>query len=201
MALSSRERYISLAALAVGSIFALDRLGLSPYIEKRKALAEQIEQRQHEMDAANQLLQREQRLRHILTGMGQTLRSDASSVEGQLLHLLHQWQEESGVAGASFQRVFTLEEHGFTHLRFQVSATGSMAAVAMLIYRVETAPIPLRVDDVHLLPKTGNGDELQMQISVSALGRKRNTIPPERGVTAGLPVTGTVAETQLGGRP
>jgi hypothetical protein len=190
MALSSRERYITLAALAVGSIFALDRLGFSPYLERRKALAERIEQRRHEMDGAKQLLQREQRLRQILTGMGQTLRSDASSVESQLLHLLHQWQEESGVGGASFQRVYTVEEHGFTHLRFQVSATGSMPAVAMLIYRVETAPIPLRVDDVHLLPKSGSGDELQMQLSVSALGKKRTTNVPERGgVTAGVAVT------------
>jgi len=197
MALSSRERYITLAALAVGSIFALDRLGFSPYLDKRKELAERIEQRRHDMDGAKQLLQREQRLRQILTGMGQTLRADASSVEGQLLHLLHQWQEESGVREASFQRVFTVEEHGFTHLRFQVSATGSMGAVAMLVYRVETAPIPLRVDDVHVLPKSGNGNELQIQLAVSALGRKKTTTPlPERGVTAGVAVTA-----QIGARP
>ena len=196
MALSRRERTITVAALAVGSILALDRLGLSPYLERRQALADQIAQRTQDMNDARQLLQREQRLRQILTGMGQTLRLEASAVEGQLLHLLHQWQEESGVGGASFQRVYTVEEHGFTHLRFQISATGSIGAVAMLVYRVETAPIPLRVDDVHLLPKRENGEELQIQLSVSALGRKKTVNLPERNVTAGVAVTAG-----LGGAP
>jgi hypothetical protein len=201
MALSSRERYITVAALAVGSIFALDRLGLSPYLEKRKSLADQIEARRHDLEGAKQLLLREQRLRQILAGMGQTLRSDASSVEGALLHLLHQWQVESGVREASFQRVYTVEEHGFTHLRFQVSATGTMGAVAMLVYRVETASIPLRVDDVHLLPKSGNGDELQIQLSVSALGRKKTINVPERSVTAGVAVTAGLDGAGFGARP
>jgi len=192
MALSSRERYISVAVLALGSLFALDRLGLTPYLERRQALAEQLDLRTQEMNDAQQLLLREQRLRGILSGMGQTLRSDASTVESDLLHLVHQWQEESGVGGASFQRVYTVEEHGFTHLRFQISATGSIAAVAMLIYRVETAPIPLRVDDFHLVPKRDNGEELQVQLSISSLGRKKRVDLPERSVPARVAVTASI---------
>jgi len=192
MALSSRERYISVAVLALGSLFALDRLGLTPYLERRQALAEQLDLRTQEMNDAQQLLLREQRLRGILSGMGQTLRSDASTVESDLLHLVHQWQQESGVGGASFQRVYTVEEHGFTHLRFQISATGSIAAVAMLIYRVETAPIPLRVDDFHLVPKRDNGEELQVQLSISSLGRKKRVDLPERSVPARVAVTASI---------
>jgi hypothetical protein len=192
MALSSRERYISVAVLSLGSLFALDRLGLTPYLERRQALAEQLDLRTQEMNDAQQLLLREQRLRGILSGMGQTLRSDASTVESELLHLVHQWQQESGVGGASFQRVYTVEEHGFTHLRFQISATGSIAAVAMLIYRVETAPIPLRVDDFHLVPKRDNGEELQVQLSISSLGRKKRVDLPERNVPARVAVTASI---------
>jgi hypothetical protein len=186
MALSSRERSISVAVLIVGSVFALDWLGISPYLEHRQALSDQIETRDHDLAEAKLVLQREQHLRQLLAKMGGTLRSDASEVEGRLLHLLHEWQEQSGVKGASFQRVQTLEEHGFTHLRFQVAATGSLVSVALLIYRVETAPIPLRVDDLHVLPKKEGGDELQVQISVSTLGRKNGSNPLERSVTAGM---------------
>jgi hypothetical protein len=61
-----------------------------------------------------------------------------------------------------------------------------MPAIAMLVYRVETAPIPLRVDDLHVTPKREGGDELQVQLTVSTLGRKPNAGPQERGASRGV---------------
>jgi hypothetical protein len=171
MAMSSRERYISIAVLVAASAFAIDRLFLSPYLERRKALAEEMTNRDRTLGDAQQMLQRERQLRQIMRGMGGSLRADASAVEGQLLHLLHEWQQQAGVGGASFQRVHALEAHGFTHLKYNISAAGSMPAIAMLVYRVETAPIPLRVDDIHVTPKRETGDELQVQLVISTLGR------------------------------
>jgi hypothetical protein len=171
MAMSSRERYISVAVLVAASAFAIDRLFLTPYLERRKALTEEIANRDRSLGEAQQVLGRERQLRLIIRGMGGSLRADASAVEGQLLHLLHEWEQQAGVGGASFQRVHALEAHGFTHLKFNISATGSMPAIAMLVYRVETAPIPLRVDDLHVAPKRDAGDELQVQLVISTLGR------------------------------
>jgi hypothetical protein len=196
MALSSRERYISVAVLLASGIFAMDRLGFSPYLERRRALVEDMETRNKQMTDAQQLLQRERELRQLLTGMGGSLKADASAVEGQLLHLLHEWQQQAGVGGASFQRVLALEAHGFTHLKFHISAAGPMPAIAMLVYRVETAPIPLRVDDLHVTPKREGGDELQVQLTVSTLGRKPNAGPQERGASRGVALLDSA-----GGRP
>ena len=192
MAMSTRERYISIAVLVAASAFAIDRLLLTPYLERRKALAEEIANHDRSLEDAQQVLQRERQLRLIIRAMGGSLRADASAVEGQLLHLLHEWQQQAGVGGASFQRVHALEAHGFTHLKFQISAAGSMPAVAMLVYRIETAPIPLRVDDLHVTPKREGGEELQVQLVVSTLGRT-SAAPPEREPPPGvalLPSTG-----------
>jgi hypothetical protein len=185
MAMTSRERYISLAVLVAAGLFVVDRLILSPYLERRRTLADEMTQRDQSLNEAQQVLGRERQLRLIIKGMGASLRSDSSTVEGQLLHLLYDWQQQAGVAGASFQRVHAIEAHGFTHLKYQISAGGSMPAIAMLVYRVETAPIPLRVDDLHVTPKKEGGDDLQVQLVISTLGRTGLT-PVDRTPTPGV---------------
>jgi len=188
MALTSRERYITIAVLVAAGIFALDRLALSPYVARRAELTEQLAIKSQNVADAQALLGREQRLRSILTGMGPTLRSDASTIEGELLHLLQGWQQKAGLGNASFQRVQAMNERGFMHLRFHVAAVGSLPSVAMLLYEVERSPIPLRVDDVQVTPKRESGDELQVQITVSTLGRQTDgSAPPAvRGGTRGV---------------
>jgi hypothetical protein len=185
MAMSSRERYISFAVLVAAGLFAVDRLMLSPYLERRRTLADEMTQRDQSLNEAQQVLGRERQLRQIIKGMGASLRSDSSTVEGQLLHLLYEWQQQAGVGGASFQRIHAIEAHGFTHLKFQISAGGSMPAIAMLVYRVETAPIPLRVDDLHVTPRKEGGDDLQVQLTLSTLGRT-SVAPIERMPTPGV---------------
>jgi hypothetical protein len=64
-----------------------------------------------------------------------------------------------------------------------------MPAIAALVYRVETAPIPLHVDQLQVMLSGGNGDELQVQFTVSALcrtlpGGGRPETPQRRGGVA-----------------
>lgn len=172
MAMSNRERYLSIAVLLAGGAFVVDAVALGPYLAHRTALLEQHQARQKDLAAARQTVGRERQLRRMLAGMGQFVAADSSGAEGQFLQLLHGWEKEAGVGKASFQRLRAAELEGFTHLTFHVTATGSMPAVSALIYRVETAPIPLRVDDVRIAPRKEGGDELQVQLIVSALCRK-----------------------------
>ena len=180
MALSQRERYLSVAFLFAGAAFTLDAVALRPYLDHRKALIEKHQARTQALAEARNTIGKERQLRRMLAGMGQFVAADVSAAEGQFLHLLHGWEKEAGVGKASFQRVRANELNGFTHLTFHVTATGRMPAVAMLLYRVETAPIPLRVEDVQLSPKKEGGEELQVQIVVSTLCRKGEAPkPPE----------------------
>ena len=55
-------------------------------------------------------------------------------------------------------------------------------AVAALIYRVETAPFPLRIDDAELQPRTdGGGNDLQLHLTLSTLCRAARPQPGEDG--------------------
>jgi Type II secretion system (T2SS), protein M subtype b len=185
MAFSPRERQLSLAVLLVGAVFLCDRIAVSPYLERRMALIEDRERKTRELTDVRQVLGEERRLRHLLIGMSGSVRADVSTAEGQFLSLIHDWERQAGIGKASFQRTRAAERYGFTHLTFQVSASGPLPAVATLIYLVETAPIPLRVDELVLTPGR-DGGELHVQFSVSTLCRQVGPTAPQRAVSSGV---------------
>jgi hypothetical protein len=120
------------------------------------------------------VLRDERRLAKEMAGMQAFFRLDASAAEGRLLRLLQESEQASGVSGASFQRVGFVDEHGFTRLSYQAVVLGKMTAVAGFLYQLETASLPLRVDEVQVGPKQENGDELQVHLTVSTLCRARS---------------------------
>jgi hypothetical protein len=197
MTLSKRERQISVVVLVAAALLVLDQLALSPYLDRRRALMDEASARADELTDVTRVMKREQQLRRILVEMGTAMagraggqQADPSQAEGRFLMLLDEWEKQAGVARASFQRLRSVEAYGFTRLTFQVSATGRMPAIAGLIYRVETAPIPLHVDQLQIMLSGGSGEELQVQFTVSALcrtspgGGGRPDAPQRRGGVA-----------------
>ena len=204
MTLSKRERQISVVVLVAAALLVLDQLALTPYLDRRRALVDEASSRADELADVTRLMKKEQRLRRLLVDMGAAMaggtsgqQPDPSQAEGRFLTLLDEWEKQAGVAKASFQRLRSVEAYGFTRLTFQVSATGRMPAIAGLVYRVETAPIPLHVDQMQVMLSGPTGDELQVQFTVSALcrtspggGGGRPEAPPRRGGVALLDAGG-----------
>jgi hypothetical protein len=75
----------------------------------------------------------------------------------------------------------TIEEHGLIHLTYHVAAEGNTAAVAMLLYRIETAAIPIRIDDLQVTVKGEGGDNLQVHLNISSLCKSPNSPGPNPG--------------------
>src|SRR5438105_2671982 len=114
MSLSNRERYILTGLMLAALVFALDRLVLAPYLEWRDGLAAQAAANQRSLNEGHDMLAREQSLRRLLASMGGSIATNASAAEGQLLQLLHDREQEAGVNNASFSRVRTAEQHGYS---------------------------------------------------------------------------------------
>ena len=124
---SNREQYVwTLVALAVCA-FILDRLVVGPYIEHRASLVTRRDEAAHDLAEGHRILDQEKRLRRTLEHMGDSIKLTPSEVEGQLLHRVQDWKQQAGVASASFQRVRSIDERGFTHMTFQVSGGGPNA--------------------------------------------------------------------------
>ena len=109
--------------------------------------------------------------------MHRQVATDSASAENQLLHLLHQWETDAGVHNASFQRMQTRPEGGFDLLTYRITAEGSMPAMGELIYKIESAPVMLRVDEMHLTPRRENDEIIQLQASLSTVCKLNGTRP------------------------
>src|ERR1700722_1494197 len=114
------------------------------YLESRAELVDDLNYRLHDLDEAHATLQREVELKQFMAGPSAPTTADPSEIETRLMHLVGDWEQKTGVANPAFERVAIVEEHGFTRLIFQISASGNMGSVAGLLYRVESSPIPLR---------------------------------------------------------
>jgi Tfp pilus assembly protein PilO len=178
MTISKRERLLTIALLAACGAFVVDRVAISPYLSRRNELVLNRESMQTNLAEAHQTLRDERRLKKELAGIERFFKLDPSDAEGRLLALLQQSDQMSGVSGASFQRVGIVEEHGFTRLTFQATVIGKMSSVAAFLYRIETASMPIRVDDVLVAPKLESGDDLQVHFSVSTLCRGKENPRP-----------------------
>ena len=144
---------------------------LSFYFDQRDSLIAQRQAKFRDLKEATSILQRENELRQLTARMGTSVTSDSSAAEGQLLHLVHDWEQRTGTKNASFQRVGIGKEHGFVLLTFEVSAAGNMPAIAAFLYQIETASIPLRIESVQMHPKNDGNDEVQIHLQISTLCR------------------------------
>jgi len=160
MTSSKRKSLLMTGALAAFALLILDRLVLSSYLDWRDGMVQQREAKLQAVKDARSILDREKRLHELLAGLGASITWDSSAAEGQLLHVMHLWEQSSGVTNASFQRLRTDERQGFTQLSFQITAVGTMGSVATLLYRIETSPIPLRVEEVEVRPRLEGGDNV-----------------------------------------
>lgn len=169
MALSPRERSISIAVGVAALILAADTLALQPYLDQRASLVQQRNVARYALGQGTDMLDQQQRLEKRLAGMSASLGADASTAESRLLHLVHNWEQQAGMTNAAFGRVRSVEQRGLTRLTFEISATGPMAGVAMLIHRAQTAPIPLRIEDLRVSSNTDFGQDLRVDMDLSTL--------------------------------
>lgn len=183
MTVSKREKYFTIVLLGACAVFVLDRLAIGPYLDRRDALVLQRQLMQKNIDEAHKVLLDERRLKKELAGMEGFFKLDPSDAEGRLLGMLQESDQSSGVNAASFQRVGIVEEHGFTRLTYQATAVGKMPSIAAFLYRIETAAMPVRVDDVQISPKDDKGEDRQVHFSVSTLCRGKEA-PRPRGEPA-----------------
>jgi hypothetical protein len=167
MSVPQNRRYLYTLLLAAVGIFLLDRLVVEPFQDAREEMIAQRDAKRNAVRDARAVLLREKKLRQLVNDMSASLNADPSTVEGRLLHQMHDWEQQAGVSSASFQRSHGEEEHGFAQLTFEVSANGDVAAIGNLLYLMETSDIPLRIDSAEIHIKHDGDNELQVSLNIS----------------------------------
>jgi hypothetical protein len=162
-------------ALGVGiavSLWLLDTVLLSPYLSGRDLLVTQRDTAAQKLKDADVLFARRQRLQSIWNDMQKGgLKSDPSAADQQAQHAVLDWFDRSGVYLAALKSDPHVAQEGkFQVIKYHIQGEGRMRQIGQLLWAMETATIPVRVDDLSIKPRGREGtDELTVELGISTL--------------------------------
>jgi type II secretory pathway component PulM len=187
--LSQRERVIAIGFGAVAVLAVLYWVLLSPMLDWSDTITKDTE-------AARDVQSKDAKLSHKLVQLNKIyddmkkngLKPDVAEAQSQLSHAVNEWAAQSGVnVSSTHSDTPTLvdQRSGFMQVNFQFTCTGTTSGVAKLLYQIESAKIPIRVDNLRIGSKKDGADDLEIQLNLSTL-----TMPstPNRPVAFASPL-------------
>ncbi len=182
MVLSKRERYALIAALGVLGLLVLDRLALSPLLDERAALQAKHDRLAIELAGASSLLQARDQLAPRWQEMVKTgMKNEPAEAEGQMLHVLRDAAEESGVTLSLLKPDRLSEKPRLSEISFQASGSGNLRGVVRLLWRLQTASVPVKVTELQIASRKPGSDDLTFQMRVSTVYAKPEAAETARG--------------------
>ncbi len=169
MTAKRRETLLKIGVGTVVALFLLDRMVISPAFAGWKAQSERLTALRLKVQNGRQLTEREKSLRARWDEMQRAnLAQDRSSAENDVYKSLSRWTAESRVSFTSLNPNW--REHndeGFTTFECRATAVGEQAALARLIYEIETDPLPARIEECELTARDAQGKQLALTLRFS----------------------------------
>lgn len=180
MALTQREKKIVvLTGVVLGSL-GIYQYVLTPYVDARAEVGKEMTKVQADVSAGRKTLRKQAESEKQWSDMvNGGLKADPYEAEQQMLYDVGDWAREAGLAvqNRAPERVARSDRTQIVRLR--LTGTGSTAAVAKLLHKVEMSPVPLKVEEMNLnAPKEGQ-DSLTVNLTVSTIWVRPEGAAPE----------------------
>jgi len=170
MAMSTRERLIAIGTGLAALVFVGDRYALSPYMKAREEVETDLRTTSNKLTEANRRLARAERLDRDWKAMeAGGLKHDMSAAELQILEAVGDYAKDAGVNITSRTPQSEARVDRTQIVRLRASGKGTTGSVAKLLWRVETASIPLKVDELTLAANKPGTDDLTVTLVVSTI--------------------------------
>lgn len=170
MVVSRREKIIGGVVLAVLGLLALDTYAISPYVVEHDRVVDAMDTAGRKLGKAQKLLKnRKQVAADWRIALESGLKTDPSAAENQALHAISDYAQANRISLESLKPDRAARVGDFQQIRIQATGAGSTAAIANLLYRVESAKIPLRVTDLRLNSRKDGTDDLSFALNVSTI--------------------------------
>ena len=170
MALTHRERMIAGVTGAAVALFALNRYAIDPHLEARRKVSARRDALVAQNDDAARTLQKQKRLQREWRQMeAGGLKADAGNAEQQLYEAVRDFARDAGVSVATSDPQRIPQKDRIQIVRLRVTGTGSTAALSKLLWKVETSPLPLKVDELSLASQPQGTDNLNVTLAVSTI--------------------------------
>jgi hypothetical protein len=168
--LNERERKIAIVTAAVLVLLLLYYIAYQPYSAARAEVLSNISDTQDKLDHASNVFSRERRLAKVWAELqAGGLNVDPARADHQTLAALDDWAKATGFTLVTYKPDRTSQEGTFDVVSVSASGTGSMPTVARMLAAIETAGIPIRINDLTITPQKEGTDDLQVRFGLSAL--------------------------------
>ena len=170
MVLSPRERSIALATLVVAVLLVADRFVATPALARFDEIKRQKAALAMEVQAMEDLLARRDAMQlRWRTMLDAGLAADPSAAESSVFHALEKWSSESGVRLPSVTPQRSTTDKGLQEIAFTVAGKGDVQAVGQLLWLIEQAAMPVKINSLQLGSTNASGQELSLTLKLSVL--------------------------------
>jgi hypothetical protein len=171
MKIDNRQRLLGVVAFAIVGLFVLDRVILTPMLDRWKTRSEQLTQLRKSIEQGRMLLEREKVTRDRWNEIRKaSLPVNASQAEKEMLGAFERWSADSQVSISSIRPQW---KRGVTEdyslLECRVDAAGSLPVVAKFLYNIESSPMAVRLESVELTGRDNNGEQIALGLLISGV--------------------------------
>lgn len=171
MSADNRQRTLLILAGAVIALLLGDRMVYQPLTKGWKARSERIAELEKSIQKGEALAKRgaalERRWREMQTN---TLPSEVSAAESQVLRGFERWSDGVGITISSLQPQWKRgDDENYMTLEYRADAAGTTEALAKFLYNLEKDPMGLRVESMQLLSRDERGQNISLGLVVSGL--------------------------------
>jgi Tfp pilus assembly protein PilO len=182
MVLSKRERMILIVAIVAVVMLIGDKFIVGPISERREELKARKLELQAELQNAQLLFTRQKLMeRKWKMLLSDGLRNDAEA-ESKIARALDEWSKQSMLTLSSVKPERIASDKGLKEVTFVVAGTGTLEAISRFLWQIETESLPIKVMDMQLgsTNETGQNMSLQLRLSALCLGSQEKQPQKER---------------------
>jgi len=168
---NGRQQLLTIVALICFGALVLDKVVVTPLWGLWEERAERISQLEELLDRGSVLIDREDVLRDRWADMKRdALPTNLSVAEEQVLKSVERWVQQSSLLLSSFNPEWRQnDEEQFAVYRCRSVGTGDLESVARFLFELERDPLALKIENLELSARDGQGKTLTLALTFSGL--------------------------------
>jgi hypothetical protein len=206
--MTKREQNIAMIVGAVGGLWLLDSVIITPLLNASVLLRTQVQTEAEELEKERGLIQNKGAyIRRMEDNKAKGLLSDPNAAVAQLANKLNSWAAEQNLTIGTMNPNQVPQavnrpggrpgerEPAFMKVSCSFTVTGGMMQMANFISLIQNAEIPIRISELRVNSKEDGGDRLELFLTVSSIILKSDQVRPDVASAAGAGSTSRPAGT------
>jgi hypothetical protein len=170
MKIENRQKFLIILTLVILGLVVCDWVILEPLGKWWTARSQNITQLRKDVKDGKFMILREAGIRSQWDEMRtNTLPSNTSLAEQQVLKAFDSWSQESGAAVTGIMPQWKNDTADYLTLNCRVEAAGDLGTLSRFVYDIEKSPMALKLDSVEFSTHDNTGDQLTLGLQISGL--------------------------------